>query len=92
MGSAHLACILEVVCDCGGNLIIASSLVWSVSEGASAAASDLHSVAVSESEARSREAASAWWHSKVSVRCDSISFRVLSKLDVTQFLSPLQPF
>lgn len=63
-------------------MVIASSVSWAVSEGASVAASDVHSSAVSESEARSREAASAWWHSKAGVRCDTISFPLPSESDV----------
>lgn len=60
-------------------------VVWAVSEGASVVASDIHSSAVSESEARSREAASARWDSETDVRCDTISFQAPSELDVGCF-------
>ena len=42
-------------------------VVRAVSEGESVIASDVHSFAVSEGEARSGEAASAWWHSEAGV-------------------------
>jgi hypothetical protein len=60
-------------------------VVWAVSEGASVVASDIHSFAVSESEARSGEAASTWWHSEAGIRCDTISFQQASALDVRCF-------